>query len=150
MSFGITSDPIDREGIRSQLLDDVCGAAVLFEGWIRNHNEGRPVRRLEYEIYEPLAISEGETILREAQEKFSIEKAACTHRQGLMEIGETAVLAVAVAAHRDEAFRACRYIIDEVKHRLPIWKKEYYEDGDAHWVNCRRCATPSKEIPGKA
>ena len=66
--------------------------------------------------------------------------AACVHREGLLELGETAVVAAAVAAHRDEAFLACRYIIDEVKHRLPIWKKEHYANGDAQWVNCQLCS----------
>ena len=140
MSFAVTAAPIDREVLRANVINNASGACVIFEGWIRDHNEGRAVERLEYEIYTPIALAEGEKILLEAREKFDIEDAACSHREGMLEITDTAVLAVAVAAHRDEAFQACRYIIDEVKHRLPIWKKEYYTDGDVHWVNCLRCA----------
>ena len=116
----------------------------MFEGWIRNHNEGRAVLRLEYEIYRPIAAREGRVILQEAKEKFAIGDAQCVHREGLLELSDTAVLVAAVAPHRDEAFQACRYIIDEVKHRLPIWKKEHYADGEAHWVNCKRCSV----LPG--
>lgn len=148
MNFGVSLGPIDRDALRSAVLNRASGAFVMFEGWIRDHNEGRSVERLEYEIYEPLAVTEGEKILAEAIERFEIEDAACVHRQGMLEIGETAVLAVASAAHRREAFRACRYIIDEVKHRLPIWKKEYYADGDAQWVNCRNCAVHGQQAAG--
>jgi adenylyltransferase/sulfurtransferase len=136
MKFQITNVPIDRDGLRRELQDPARGALVLFEGWIRNHNEGREVVMLEYEVYRPLAVSEGERILAEAAQRFGIEEAACVHREGLLELGEVAVLAAAVAAHREQAFLACRYIIDEVKQRLPIWKKEHYADGQAHWVRC--------------
>ncbi len=141
MNFQITDTAIDRNELRSRLLDKACGAFVLFEGWIRDHNEGQVVARLEYEVYRPIACSEGERIISEAISQFGITAAGCIHREGMLELGETAVVAGAVAAHREEAFRACRYIIDEVKHRLPIWKKEYYVNGDANWVNCQRCAT---------
>jgi molybdopterin synthase catalytic subunit len=140
MSFKVTDTPIDREALRSSLLNRSSGACVIFEGWIRDHNEGKEVLRLEYEVYRPLASSEGELVIAEAMEKYDIKGAACIHREGLLELSETAVVAAAVAAHRDEAFQACRYIIDEIKHRLPIWKKEHYADGQAHWVNCQRCA----------
>ena len=79
-------------------------------------------------------------MLAEARALFPYLEARCVHRVGLLEIGECAVWVGVVARHRDEAFRACRYIIDELKLRLPIWKKEYYADGEAEWVNCRRCA----------
>jgi molybdopterin synthase catalytic subunit len=121
------------------LADDSCGACVALHGWIRNHNEGREVERLEYEVYRPLACKEGAKILAEAARKFNIEHAACVHRQGLLEISEPAVLVGVSAAHRAAAFDACRYIIDEVKKRLPIWKKEHYADGSREWVNCRHC-----------
>lgn len=136
MKFRISDVPIDHQGLRHELQDPACGALVLFEGWIRNHNEGREVVMLEYEVYRPLAVSEGERILAEAAQRFGIEDAACVHREGLLELGEVAVLAAAVAAHREQAFQACRYIIDEVKQRLPIWKKEHYADGQTHWVRC--------------
>ena len=98
------------------------------------------VERLEYEVYEPLAVSEGEKVIAEAKQLFPFLEATCVHRAGLLEIGDCAVWVGVSAAHRDEAFQACRYIIDQIKVRLPIWKKEHYVDGDSGWVNCERCA----------
>jgi molybdopterin synthase catalytic subunit len=149
MSFVVSHAPIDREAVRELVSDRSSGACIVFEGWIRDHNEGRRVERLEYEIYEPVAVSEGRKIMQEAGQKFDIRKSCCVHRDGLLELGETAVMVVVSAAHRDEAFRACRYIIDEVKHRLPVWKKEYYADGDAQWVNCRRCNPGAPHAHGR-
>ncbi|MHB8813238.1 MAG: ThiF family adenylyltransferase [Steroidobacteraceae bacterium] len=138
--FRFSTIPLDESALRTELSDPTCGGYAAFEGWVRDHNEGRRVRRLEYEAFEPLAIKEGERIIAEAIARFGVEHAACVHRIGLLEIGEKAVWVGVTARHRDEAFRACRYIIDEVKHRVPIWKKEHYESGDSGWVNCERCA----------
>ncbi|MFZ1869563.1 MAG: ThiF family adenylyltransferase, partial [Steroidobacteraceae bacterium] len=143
--FRFSSTPLDEPALRAELSDPSCGGFAAFEGWVRDHNEGRRVRRLEYEAFEPLAIKEGERIIAEATARFGVEHAACVHRIGALEIGETAVWVGATARHRDEAFRACRYIIDEVKHRVPIWKKEHYENGDSGWVNCERCAEHAVE-----
>jgi molybdopterin synthase catalytic subunit len=85
-------------------------------------------------------VREGERILTEARQRFGVARARCAHRVGPLAIGDLAVWVAVSAAHRGEAFDACRYIIDEVKHRVPIWKKEYYLDGDSGWVNCERCA----------
>ncbi len=136
----ISSDPIDPDALRRELFDPASGAYCGFEGWVRNLNEGQTVQRLEYEAYDPIAISEGEKILTEAQERFPHLHAHCVHRTGLLEIGDCAVWVGVSSPHRDEAFQACRYIIDEVKVRLPIWKKEHYADGNSGWVNCERCA----------
>lgn len=136
----ITADPISPDDRRKQLFDPAAGAYCGFEGWIRNHNDGQAVLRLEYEAYEPLALTEGEKILAEAREKYLFSQAHCVHRSGLLEIGECAVWVGVSAPHRDEAFQACRYIIDQLKVRLPIWKKEHYVDGHSGWVNCERCA----------
>ena len=141
-TFRFSRTPIDAESARAELADPTCGGYTSFEGLVRNHNEGMNVRHLEYEAFEPLAIKEGERIVAEAIERFGIEHAACIHRIGDLAIGEMAVWVGAAARHRDEAFRACRYIIDEVKHRVPIWKKEHYENGNSGWVNCERCAVP--------
>lgn len=137
----ITDQPISPDQLRDDLVDAAAGAYASFEGWIRNVNEGQPVLRLEYEAYEPLAASEGQQVLDEALAKFSVLHARCVHRTGLLEIGECAVWVGVSSGHRDEAFKACRYIIDEVKIRLPIWKKEHYVGGKSEWVNCERCAT---------
>jgi len=92
-----------------------------------------------------LAMKEGLAIIQEALERFDISHARAVHRAGELDLSEPAVAVGVSAAHRDAAFRACRYIIDEIKHRLPIWKKEYYADGTAEWVNCRQCATSHAE-----
>ena len=136
----ISGSPIRPDELRDKLVDPGAGAYCGFEGWIRNHNDGHAVVRLEYEAYEPVALTEGEKILAEAKDKYPHYKAHCVHRTGMLEIGECAVWVGVSAAHRDEAFHACRYIIDELKVRLPIWKKEYYENGHSGWVNCERCA----------
>ncbi|HEY3784248.1 MAG TPA: ThiF family adenylyltransferase [Steroidobacteraceae bacterium] len=146
-AFSFTRRPIDEAALRSQLSDPAAGGYASFEGWVRNHNEGLSVRHLEYEAFEPLALKEGERIVAEAKVRFGIEHAACVHRTGNLAIGEMAVWVGVSARHRHEAFLACRYIIDEVKHRLPIWKKEHYESGDSGWVNCERCAAPAGHSP---
>jgi adenylyltransferase/sulfurtransferase len=142
-TFRFSHEPLDTEALRDALRDPACGGYTAFEGWVRNHNEGHTVSRLEYEAFEPLAVKEAERIMAEAVERFGIEHASCVHRIGNLAIGDMAVWVGASARHRHEAFLACRYIIDEVKHRVPIWKKEHYENGDSGWVNCERCAAPS-------
>lgn len=138
--FSISAAPIDLQAFRRRLLDRSCGAYVQFDGWVRDHNEGQRVLRLEYEVYEPLALREGERILREAQERFGVDNVCAIHRSGLLELSDVAVVVGVSSPHRAEAFDACRYVIDQAKARLPIWKKEYYASGEAEWVNCRHCA----------
>jgi len=137
----ITTSAIKPDELRARLFDPAAGAYCGFEGWIRNENEGQAVLRLEYEAYEPLSLSEGEKILVEAKSLFPHLQAHCVHRTGMLEIGECAVWVGVSAPHRDEAFQACRFIIDQLKVRLPIWKKEHYADGHSGWVNCERCAS---------
>jgi sulfur-carrier protein adenylyltransferase/sulfurtransferase len=143
--FAFSAEPLEPGRYRDALTDPASGAYASFEGWVRDHNEGRRVCRLEYEAYEALGMKEGERIVAATIEKFGVRRAACVHRVGNLGLGELAVWVGVSAAHRDEAFAACRYIIDEVKHRVPIWKKEYYEDGDSGWVNCERCAATGHE-----
>jgi molybdopterin synthase catalytic subunit len=138
--FRFSHTALEPGRLRAALADPACGGYAAFEGWVRDHNEGAAVRRLEYEAFEALAVREGERILAEAVERFGVARVACAHRLGELAVGELAVWVGVSAPHRDEAFRACRYIIDEVKHRLPIWKKEHYLSGDSGWVNCERCA----------
>ena len=137
----VTDRRIDPDVLRDELMDHAAGGFVSFEGWVRNLNEGKEVLRLEYESYEPLALSEGERVIDEAMSKYAVPHACCVHRVGMLELGECAVWVGVSSGHRDEAFRAARYIIDEIKLRLPIWKKEHYVDGHSGWVNCERCAT---------
>ena len=140
-AFQFTRTPIAPGELRVALADPACGGYAAFEGWVRDSNEGQRVRGLEYEAFEGLGVREGERIIAEAVARFGVAHAVCVHRIGALAVGELAVWVGVSAAHRDEAFRACRYVIDEVKHRLPIWKKEHYLNGDSGWVNCERCAT---------
>ncbi len=138
--FEVWSTPLDPAALRVSMKNVEAGGFVVFEGWVRNHNEGKTVERLEYEAYEAVAISEGNAIIAEATERFGLLEARCVHRVGSLELEDMAVWVGVSTAHRGEAFDACRFIIDSVKHRLPIWKKEHYTDGDSGWVNCERCA----------
>jgi molybdopterin synthase catalytic subunit len=149
-AFQFTRASIVPDELRVALADPACGGYATFEGWVRDSNEGQRVRGLEYEAFEALGVREGERIMAEAIARFGVAHAACVHRIGALEVGELAVWVGVSAAHRDEAFRACRYIIDEVKHRLPIWKKEHYLNGDSGWVNCERCAAAAEDaVPGR-
>jgi molybdopterin synthase catalytic subunit len=139
--FQFARDGLHPQRLRSLVEDPASGAYVGFEGWVRDHNEGQRVLRLRYEAYEALGVKEGERIVAEAVARFGVTSARCVHSLGELQIGDLAVWVGVSSAHRDEAFAACRYIIDEVKHRVPIWKKEYYVDGDSGWVNCERCTT---------
>jgi sulfur-carrier protein adenylyltransferase/sulfurtransferase len=145
--FSFSDAPLDTAALARAMRDDTCGGYAEFEGWVRNHNEGHAVTRLEYEAFAELAEKEGARIVAAAVEKFGVTRAACVHRIGSLGIGDVAVWVGVSAAHRDEAFKACRFIIDEVKHRVPIWKKEHYVTGDSGWVNCERCAMPSAHEP---
>ena len=140
MRFRFTETAIDTTAARHEVLDPGAGGYVSFEGWVRDHNEGREVTRLEYEAFEALAVKEGDRIVSEAMLRFPIKHALCIHRVGSLDLSDMAVWVGVSAAHRGEAFAACRFMIDEVKHRLPIWKKEHYRSGDSGWVNCEHCA----------
>ena len=133
--FSLSEVPFDIAPLRMQLLDPRAGACASFEGWVRNSNDGRPVQALTYEAYTALAESEGSKILDEACARFAILDAACVHRIGSLALGDLAVWVGVSAGHRDAAFAACRWIIDEVKSRVPIWKREHYVDGDADWLH---------------
>src|SRR6185437_15211981 len=138
--FSLHESAFEPQQLRARLQQSACGGYVAFEGWVRDHNEGRRVLRLEYEAFAPLAEREGERILDEARSRHAVSCVACAHRVGSLAIGEIAVWVGVSAPHRDAAFDACRYVIDQIKLRLPIWKKEFYEDGNSGWVNCEHCA----------
>lgn len=132
MPFDITSEPIPSTPL---IQDPRAGGFVTFEGRVRDHNDGQSVGALEYEAYEAMAVTEGNRMLEEARAKFDVLDAAAIHRVGLLQIGEIAVRIDVAAAHRKEAFRACEWIIDEIKLRVPIWKKEHYASGPSGWLN---------------
>ena len=133
--FELSPTPFDTATLRARLLDARVGGYASFEGWVRDHNDGRSVHGLRYESYDVLAQREGEAIIEEALARFDILDAACVHRTGDLAIGELAVWVGVTAAHRDAALAACRHVIDEVKSRVPIWKHERYVEGDAGWLH---------------
>ena len=138
VQFEIGTGAIDPPALQASLRSDAAGACASFEGWVRNVNEGEPVTALEYETHAEIAATEGLAVLNEALERFDIIAVRCVHRVGLLEIGDCAVWVGVSAGHRGPAFDACRYVIDEIKHRLPIWKKEHYVNGESGWVNCAK------------
>jgi molybdopterin synthase catalytic subunit len=110
------------------------GAALAFEGIVRNQTRGRKTLYLDYEAYEPMALQEMEALASESLSKFQVRDVAIVHRLGRLQIGETSVLVAVASAHRAAAFDACRWLIDTLKRKVPIWKKEYFEDG-AVWAD---------------
>jgi molybdopterin converting factor subunit 1 len=129
---------ITREAIRTEALADELkasedGAVVVFEGIVRNHSHGRKTLYLEYEAYEPMALGKMKEIARMVKEKFAVDRVGMIHRVGRLEIGETSVAIIVTSAHRRAAFEACHFAIDRLKQIVPIWKKEFFEDG-AVWA----------------
>lgn len=138
-NFTLISTPIHTDKLRDMLASPTSGAFVSFEGRVRNYNEDKKVSLLEYEAAEKLCQMEARRIFQEAVKWFEITDAMCVHRTGKLSIGEVAIWIGVIAPHRRDAFKACQYLIDEIKHRLPIWKKEFYMDGDSGWINCETC-----------
>lgn len=134
--FELTTSPIDPAALRARLEAPEAGALTVFEGRVRNHHLGRPVTKLEYEAFDDLALREGEAIVAEAGRMHPGTKVLCVHRTGTLAIGGIAVWIGVASAHRAAGFAACRHVIEELKLRLPVWKKEHHPDGAAEWVNC--------------
>jgi molybdopterin converting factor subunit 1 len=132
-SASIVRDPIDTLGVLQRVKRGEDGAAVAFEGVVRNETRGRRTLYLEYEAYEEMALRQMESLAEQALKQFQVREVAVVHRLGRLEIGETSVLIVVSSAHREAAFDACRWLIDTLKRTVPIWKKEYFEDG-AVWA----------------
>jgi molybdopterin converting factor subunit 1 len=130
----IIRDPIDTQKTLAVIKRGEDGAAVVFEGVVRNQTRGRKTLYLDYEAYEEMALQQMESLATQALSQFQIRDVAIVHRLGRLEIGETSVLIVVASAHRGAAFDACRWLIDTLKRTVPIWKKEYFEDG-AVWAD---------------
>ena len=130
----IVRDPIDTGGILAKIKRGEDGAVLTFEGVVRNQTRGCRTLYLDYEAYEGMALQQLESLAREALRQYQIRDVAIVHRLGRLEIGETSVLIVVASAHRAAAFEACRWLIDTLKRTVPIWKKEYFEDG-AVWAD---------------
>ncbi len=133
--FAISDQPIDAVAWQRKLEGTGVGAVVYFEGRVRDHNDGRAVRGLSYQAYVELAEAEGLRIIAEARDRFAVDRIACVHRIGDLALGDVAVWAGVSAGHRGAAFDACRYVIDEVKARVPIWKREHYVEGAPEWLH---------------
>jgi molybdopterin synthase catalytic subunit len=130
----LTREPIESAALVAAVSNTEQGGIATFVGLVRDHQDGRAVLRLEYSAYEAMAEAECAAIVAEAEERWPA-KVALRHRVGELTIGEIAVTVVAGSAHRGPAFDACRYVIEEVKRRVPIWKKEFYADGTVAWVD---------------
>ena len=125
---------IDSVGVAAAVKAGADGAVCVFDGIVRDNTRGRRTLYLEYEAYEEMALSQMRGLAAEALAKFGVREVAVVHRLGRLEVGETSVLVVVASAHRGAAFEACRWVIDSLKNTVPIWKKEFFEDG-AVWVD---------------
>lgn len=131
--FTLHAERIDVQTLRSVLENPAAGACACFEGWVRDHHQGQRVRGLSYQAYAALAEAEGSRIVAAAIRRFELSAARCAHRVGELAVGDLAVWVGASSAHRSAAFAGCRWIIDEVKASVPIWKHEHYVDGTSVW-----------------
>jgi len=129
----ISSTPLNIQSAIDWVMSPESGGIDVFIGTVRNATKGKPVIRLEFEAYEPMAVAEMEKIVKQASEKWPVQKALIHHRIGVLQVGEVPVIIAVSAAHRAAAFDACRHIIDTLKQTVPIWKKEIFEDGEV-WV----------------
>ena len=136
INIKISRDPLSIDKAYQSVLADSCGGNCLFIGTVRNRNKGKRVIQLDFETYESMAISEMEKIAKVCLSKFDISRIAIHHREGEVSIREIAVIIAVSSVHRDAAFAACRFAIDELKKTVPIWKKEHLEDG-SYWVGAR-------------
>ena len=130
----ITDQAIDVQKIITAASNQQAGAINTFIGTVRNNTSGKKVLRLEYEAYEPMAISEIQKLIDKASEKWKLTRIAVSHRVGTLTPGDTAVVVVVATPHRKDSFAACQFIIDSLKQTVPIWKREFFEDGD-EWVS---------------
>ena len=133
----LSRGPIDVAALIEAAVGPADGGIATFIGLVRDHQDGRSVVRLEYSAYEPMADGEAALIVQEAETRWPV-RVTLRHRVGTLEIGDVAVAVVAASAHRAPAFDACRYVIEEVKRRVPVWKKEFYADGAIAWVDPTR------------
>ena len=135
MFIKITTEPLSGQALNDLVKRASDGAVVTFDGIVRDNFDGRPVRALEYEAYAEMAEKKMAEIGTEVQRKFDVGDIAMMHRLGHLEIGESSIVIAVAAPHRHAAFEACAYAMDRVKEDVPVWKKEFFADGDAHWVN---------------
>jgi molybdopterin synthase catalytic subunit len=145
----LARERIDMDALVRHVRTARDGAVVTFDGCVRNHSHGRSTLYLEYEAYESMALAKMREITMQIHEKFAIDRVAMVHRLGRLEIGETSVFIAVSAPHRPAAFDACRYAIDTLKRTVPIWKKEYFEDGGV-WAEGEVPSVPTETRTTKA
>ena len=133
--FELSEQPLREDQLAKQLEDEQSGACVIFAGRVRRRNQQREVEFIEYEAAESETQAEFAKILSELREKHDVQGVRCVHRTGTVRVGEVAVWIGVSSVHRSPAFSACQYVINELKKRMPIWKKEHYSDGSAEWLN---------------
>jgi molybdopterin synthase catalytic subunit len=131
--IAITTSPIDLKVIFESVVTPESGGIDIFVGTTRNHSHGKTVTALEYEAYESMALRKMHEIANQAQQSWEVQRVSIVHRVGRVPVGESSVVIAVSAAHRDEAFRACRFLIDELKRVVPIWKREHFADGTVEW-----------------
>lgn len=140
--FAIAFAPLSLEEVYALADDPSNGAVVVMSGTVRNQTDGKPVVFLEYQAYEPMAIGIFRQIAAQIRQQWpDVNRVVIHHRIGSLKIGEISVLVAVGCPHRGEAFAACRYAIDTLKHNAPIWKKEHWGDGSSHWVSIGACET---------
>lgn len=133
--FALLDTPINEQILKASLVNHSCGALVTFEGLVRNHNNQKSVEKLTYYGYEQLALNQGKLLIQKAKELFAIEQAVAIHRIGDLKIGDMAVWIGVTSAHRTSAFDACRWLLDEIKAEIPVWKQEFYPDSEPLWLS---------------
>lgn len=139
----LTEQPIRLDPLIDQVRSPDRGGIAIFLGLVRDHHQGRKVLALDYSAYGPMAEKVTEELVAEARRQWPEASVVVQHRIGSLTVGDTAVAVVAAAAHRGEAFEACRYVIEELKKRVPVWKREMYVDGAVEWVD------PTKGVEGE-
>lgn len=143
--FAIAFSPLDLDRVYQLADDGANGAIVVFSGMVRNQTDGKPVVALEYQAYEPMAIQVFRQIAAQIRQQWSkITHVVIHHRTGKLTVGEISVLVAIGSPHRGEAFAACQYAIDTLKHNAPIWKKEHWQDGSTSWVSIAACEEPKE------
>jgi len=145
----LSEQPLDLAKLVAQVASPERGGIACFLGVVRDHHEGRAVLRLEYSIYAAMAEAECARVVAEAEAKWEV-RVVLEHRTGTLEVGDAAVAIAAAAAHRDAAFAACRYVIEQVKRRVPIWKREAFADGTVAWVDPTGAGKPAERRPDAA
>nr|VFK49120.1 MAG: molybdopterin synthase catalytic subunit [Candidatus Kentron sp. SD]VFK80118.1 MAG: molybdopterin synthase catalytic subunit [Candidatus Kentron sp. SD] len=142
--IAITRDPIDTATLDKNAIDPSCGAVLSFSGIVRDSHYHHRVRMLSYEAYEPMAQRELEKVVDECRRRWpDIRKVQVAHRFGRMKLTESSVYITVSAPHRDDAFQGVRYIIDKIKKDVPIWKKEFYENGESQWLHPEDGCSPA-------